>query len=38
MITRPWAFYGHGLGNAPLDKKLDGLKRFAEQVMARMPA
>ena len=36
MITMPWAFYGHGLGNAPLDKKIDGMKRFAEKVIARM--
>jgi len=36
MITMPWAMYGHGLGNAPLDKKVDGMKRFADDVIARM--
>jgi probable F420-dependent oxidoreductase len=36
LITMPWALYGHGLGNAPLDKKLDGMKRFADRVMAQM--
>ena len=38
LITMPWALYGHGLGNAPLDKKIDGLKRFADKVIARMAA
>jgi probable F420-dependent oxidoreductase len=36
MITMPWAYYGHGLGGAPLEKKIDGMKRFADDVIARL--
>jgi probable F420-dependent oxidoreductase len=35
IITMPWALYGLGMGSAPLEKKLDGMKRFSDDVIAR---
>lgn len=37
IITMPWALYGLGMGNAPLEKKLEGMERFAGDVLARFP-
>jgi probable F420-dependent oxidoreductase len=34
ILTMPWAFY-HGLTD-DLDKKIDGIKRFADDVVAKM--
>jgi len=34
ILTMPWAFY-HGLTN-DLEKKIDGIKRYAEDVIAKM--
>lgn len=34
LITMPWALYGHGLGKAPIEKKIDGMKRYAEDRIA----
>ena len=34
VLTMPWAFY-HGLTNE-LDRKVDGIKRFAEDVLEKM--
>ena len=34
ILTMPWAFY-HGLTEA-LDKKIDGIKRFADDVITKM--
>ena len=34
ILTMPWAFY-HGLTDE-LDKKIDGIKRFSEDVIAKM--
>ncbi len=31
----PWPFYGHDL-KAPLDKKIDGIKRFADDVISKL--
>jgi probable F420-dependent oxidoreductase len=36
VMTMPWAYY-HGL-DAPLENKLDGMERFAADVMAKMPS
>lgn len=38
MITMPWAFFGGGFGNASLEKKIDGMKRFSELIIQKMPA
>ena len=35
VLTMPWAFY-HGMTDE-LEKKIDGLERFSEDVIARMP-
>lgn len=35
MIVMPWAYYGFGLGKAPLEKKLEGMSRFAEDVVQK---
>jgi probable F420-dependent oxidoreductase len=35
ILTMPWAFYG-GF-DLPLDQKVDGVRRFAEDVLHRMP-
>jgi probable F420-dependent oxidoreductase len=35
VMTMPWAYY-HGL-DAPLEQKLDGMQRFADDVIAKMP-
>lgn len=35
LITMPWALYGLGMGSAPLEKKLDGMKRFSNDIIAR---
>lgn len=35
IVTLPWMLYGAGI-NASLDAKLDGMKRFADKVMAKM--
>ncbi len=36
LITMPWALYGYGLAKAPIEKKIDGMKRFAEDVIAKL--
>jgi probable F420-dependent oxidoreductase len=33
--TMPWVLYGESM-TAPLDKKIDGIKRFADDVIARL--
>ena len=35
ILTMPWAFY-HG-PEATLEQKIDGINRFAEDVVAKMP-
>ena len=34
VLTMPWAFY-HGI-TGELDKKIDGIKRYADDVIAKM--
>lgn len=34
LITMPWALYGHGLGKAPIEKKIEGMKRYADDLIA----
>jgi probable F420-dependent oxidoreductase len=36
VITVPWVFYGVGF-DGPLRAKCDGIKRFADEVIGRMP-
>lgn len=36
IITMPWVLYGFGFGQAPIEKKIEGLRRFAEDVIAKM--
>jgi alkanesulfonate monooxygenase SsuD/methylene tetrahydromethanopterin reductase-like flavin-dependent oxidoreductase (luciferase family) len=36
ILTMPWAFYG-GF-DLPLDQKVDGVRRFADDILGRMPA
>ncbi len=36
VITVPWVFYGVGF-DGPLSAKCDGIKRFADEVIGRMP-
>ena len=35
ILTMPWAYYG-GF-DVPLDEKLDGVDRFATDVVAKLP-
>ena len=36
MILLPWMFYGTPLRGGTLQSKLDGLRRFADEVIAKM--
>jgi hypothetical protein len=36
LITMPWALYGRRFAGASLEQKIDGMKRFAGEIMARM--
>ncbi|HMJ11689.1 MAG TPA: TIGR03619 family F420-dependent LLM class oxidoreductase [Polyangiaceae bacterium] len=36
VLAQPWLFYGAGM-RATLDEKRDGLRRFADDVMAKLP-
>jgi alkanesulfonate monooxygenase SsuD/methylene tetrahydromethanopterin reductase-like flavin-dependent oxidoreductase (luciferase family) len=37
VLVQPWLFYGAGM-RASLEEKKDGLKRFAEDVLAKLSA